>query len=135
MSDICIMFLFKKVEDSNKPDAESAVPETNVMDRGENIPLYVGEADINSIDYDSEDGLDEDLDEDLNEDDVPFEPFPHIVERRDTVFSLEMENQTKEEVSNDEESTLPEVIIESKIEESCIAKLCKFLSKCFTWSK
>lgn len=135
------MFLFKKVENSDKPNPESEGPETNTMDRGENIPLYVGEIvpEINPIDYDSEDGLDEDLDED----DQPFVP---VVERRDTVFSLEIENKAREETSNEEESPLDphstnntdvkvEITIDDVVKESFIAKLCKLLSNCFTWSK
>lgn len=134
------MFLFKKTETSDDKIDETAVPETNTMDRGENIPLYVGEtiAEINPIDYDSEDGLDDDIDE-------PFEPFPPIIERRDAVFSLEMENQAKEEGSNHEESPLDphstnntdvkvEIKIDDVIKESFITRLCKLLSKCFTRS-
>ena len=138
------MFLFKKTETSDDKIDETAVPETNTMDRGENIPLYVGETvlEINPIDYDSQDELDEDLDGDLDEDDKPFSP---VVKRRDTVFSLEIENTTREDISNDEESPLEplssnktEIKVEVKrdglIEESRIAKLCKLLSKCFTRS-
>lgn len=130
------MFSFGKVETSDNPANETGIPEMNTMDRGEDAPLTVSDitAEINPIDYDTEDEFDEE----------PFEPRVPVVGRRDTVFELEVENKVKEENLNDEECPLtpeepvslePEVKIEVIIEESFIARLCRLLSSCFKRSR
>ena len=130
MSDLCIMFSFKKVETSDKKVDELIPPRSDSMDRSEHPDIAVVEVqmDINPIDYDSDDDsddevndeVDDEVDKEVSEINGIFEPTPSIVE---IVSSLELEKESKED---------SEVKVEIKVEEeSLVTIVCNILSKCF----
>jgi len=121
MSDLCIMFSFKKVETSEKKVDVTSPPVSDSMDRTEHVPLTVDEVNVetNPIDYDSDD----EVDKEVSEINGIFEPIPSIAE---TVSSLEVEKESKEE-----NEVKVEITVEVKAEESFVTILCYLLSKCF----
>jgi hypothetical protein len=125
------MFPFTKVETSEKKVVELSAPISDSMDRTEHTPLTVGEikVEINPIDYDSDDEVDEETDEEVAEINGLFEPKPPVIEKHETVLSLEAEKESNE--------TVPTVEVEIKVEptESLTSILCNLLSKCFTRTK
>ena len=125
MSDLCIMFSFKKVETSEKKVDELIPPRSDSMDRSEHPHINVVEVqlEINPIDYDSDDEVDDEVDEEVSEINGLFEPKPSIVE---TVSSLEVEKESKET-----SEVKVEIAVDIKVEESFRTILCNLLSKCF----
>jgi uncharacterized membrane protein len=97
------------------------------MDRSEHLLLAVREviAEINPIDYDSDDEIDEDV-SDMNN---LFEP--NVVESQEIVSSLDIEKELKDAISGVEPDQV-EVKIEIKVDKSFRTILCNLLSKCFT---
>lgn len=150
MSGLCIMLPFVKIETSEEKINDYSKHEVNTMDRDEDSPLVISDitVDANPIDYDTEDDFDE-------EDDYPFEPKCPIVEKQDTVFSLDIETSFKNgpcspencSCSPDKCSCSPEkcscshegcstneqeLNVDSVIGSSFIARFCNRISKCFT---
>jgi hypothetical protein len=117
------MFPFTKVETSDKKVVELSPPRSDSMDRSEHPHITVGEVqvEINPIDYDSDD----EIDDEVSEINGLFEPNP-LIEKQETVSSLELEKESKETSEVKEE-----IVIEVKAEESFRTLLCNLLSKCF----
>jgi hypothetical protein len=121
------MFPFTKVETSEEKIVELSPPRSDSMDRTEHSPLTVSEVqvEINPIDYDSDDEVDEEVDDEVSEINGLFEPKP-LIEKKETVSSLEVEKESKEPSEVKEE-----IVVEVKAEESFRTILCNLLSKCF----
>jgi len=120
------MFSFKKVETSEKKVDELSPPVSDSMDRTEHSPLTTVEVkmEINPIDYDSDDEVDDEVDEEVSEINGLFEPKP-LIEKQETVSSLELEKESKETGDSKVEIT-----VDIKEEESFRTILCNLLSKC-----
>jgi hypothetical protein len=118
------MFPFTKIETSDKKIVELSPPRSDSMDRSEHPTFTVDEVkvEINPIDYDSDDEVDEEVDDEVSEINGLFEPKP-LIEKQETVSSLEVEKESKETIEVKEE-----IVVE---EESFRTILCNLLSKCF----